>query len=220
MKKLTKAALLTLALAALPAASFAQPACGGTIVGDGVVVLGEIRGTGNLGICVRDPAGVVTLFPVPTCNTATPIGYVVRFSSSGGYGGPTAVAPAVIPVDCAGTWVDPWPATFLFGLWFTGYAGPDFAHGTPNRDYLHGNSYVVWPADAATDILCGYGDDDVLVGDLQVPLPPPAQFACLEGGIGGADQCHSGDKATCEIMTGFGAVIGGCGCGAAPPNIW
>lgn len=220
MKKFTRTALLTLALAALPAASFAQPACGGTIAGDGTVVLGEIRGTGTLGICVRDSMGVVTLFPVPTCNTATPVGYVIRFSSSGVYTGLTTIAPAVVPIDCVGTWVDPFPTTFLFGLWFTGYAGQDIAYGTPNRDYLHGNSYVVQPPDGVTDYLCGYGDDDVLVGDLQAPPPPPAQYACLQGGAGAADQCHSGDKAACEILSGWGAVIGGCGCGAAPPNIW
>ena len=220
MKKFTQTALLTLALAALPAASFATTACGGTITGDGTVVFGEVRGTGYLGICVRDPGGVVTYHAVTTCNTGTPIGEVIRISSSGVYAGVTTIAPAMVPVDCSGTWVDPFPTAFRFGLWFTGYAGQDIAYGTPNRDYLHGNSYVVWAADGVTDILCGYGDDDVLVGDLQSPLPPPAQYACLEGGAGAADQGHSGDKATCEILTGFGAVVGGCGCGAAPPNIW
>lgn len=218
MKKLTKAALLTLALTALPTASFA---CGGPFIGDGTVVLGEIRGTGSLGICVRDPAGVVSLISVPGCNNATPIGNVVRFSSSGGYAGVTRIAPAVIPVDCIGTWVDPFPATFLFGLWFTGLAGQDIAFGTPNRDYLHGNSNIVSPPDGVTDFLCGYGDDDVLVGDLQAPPPPPAQFACLQGGVGVADECHSGDKAaSCEILSGWGVAVAGCGCGAAPPNIW
>lgn len=218
MKKLAQAALLTLALAALPAASFAQPACGGTIAGDGTVVLGEVRGTGYLGICVRDPAGVVTLFPVPTCNMGTPIGQVIRFSSSGVYTGVTTIAPAVIPVDCAGTWVDPFPLAFNFGLWFTGYAGRDIAYGTPNRDYLHGNTYVAFAPDGAIDTLCGYEDDDVLVGDMEAV--PPALHACLEGGVGGADQCHNGRKATCEAVTGYGMPVLGCGCGMAPPNIW
>lgn len=218
MKKLTKAALFTLALTALPAASFAQPACGGTISDDGVVVLGEIRGTGELGICVRRPSGVVVLYPVPTCNVGTPTGQVIRFSSGGTYTGTTTIAPAVVPIFCNGTWVDPFPPAFNFGLWFTGYAGRDIAFGTPNRDYLHGNTYVAFTPDGAVDTLCGYEDDDVLVGDMEAISP--IVWACLEGGVGGADQCHNGVKAACELTSGYGFVAPNCDCGNAPPNIW
>ncbi len=223
MKQLVSA-LLPLGLAAgfalLPASAQAQPPCGGTIADDGTVVLGEVRGTGHLGVCVRRPAGLVVFYDVPTCNNATPIGQVFRFSSSGVYTGTTTIAPAVIPIDCNGTWVDPFPATFLFGLWFTGYAGTDVAYGTPHRDYLHGNTYVPWAPDGAADTLCGYDDDDVLVGDLEAIAP--AVYACLDGDINlaGGDQCHNGNKANCELASGYGAAVGGCGCGFAPPQIW
>jgi hypothetical protein len=222
MTKLASAALFCFALAALPAAVAAQPACAGTIADDGTVVLGEVRGTGHLGICVRRPTGAIAFYDVPTCNLATPIGYVLRFSSSGLFGGTTAIAPLLISVDCAGTWVDPFLPGFQFGLWFTGYAGADKAFGTPHRDYLHGNTYVAWAPDGASDTLCGYDDDDVLVGDLEA-VPAGPLRACLNGGINiaGGDTCHNGNHNSCETATGFGVPIGfDCGCGIGPPQIW
>ncbi len=222
MKKLTQAALLALTLlaAALPTAVQAQITCAGPFIEDGVVVYGEVRGTGHLGICARRPSGVIAFTNVPLCNVGTPIGQVFRVSGTAGWAGPSVIGPVVVPVNCLGTWIDPFPPAFQFGFWYTGLNGADIAYGTPNRDYLHGNGFAAGPVDGAPDTLCGYEDDDVLVGDLE-PLPLP--IACLNGGLNGApgDQCHNGDKFDCEVPTGYGVLIpGDCGCGFAPPNIW
>lgn len=221
MNKLAASSLLALALA-LPAtlAAAPPPACGGIIVDDGTLVFGEVHATGHLGVCARRPSGVIVFYDVPTCDTATPRGNVIRLSSSGGGTATTTVAPAVISINCGGVTIDPFPTAFQFGLWFTGYNATDIAYGTPNRDYLHGNSYVPWAVDGAADTLCGYGDDDVLVGDGE-PVAAGLE-ACMNGGAGLADHCANGYNLNCELFGGtylFPATTD-CGCGAAPPQIW
>lgn len=224
MKRIaSSAAFLLLGLAGLLGPG-ARPAaalpCSPLIAGDGVVVYGETRGTGNLGICVRGPFAMV-FHNVPGCNLGTPLGDFFQFTGTAAFAGVTVIGPVVAPVNCGGTWVDPFLPGFQFGMRFTGLTGMDIAYGTPNRDYLWGNDAIPAVPDGAPDTLCGYADDDMLVGDLEPS--PPAPRACLNGGphLGGGDQCDNGDRINCELMGGYGGpVIGDCGCGAAPPEIW
>lgn len=225
MKRLAQATLLlALAYAGLPAQVQAQPNCApGLIVEDGTIVYGETRATGNLGICVLRPSGVIAFINVPTCNLATPIGAAFRVSGSAAYAGASTIGQVVAPVNCGGTWIDPFLPAFQFGLWYTGLNGVDVAYGTQNRDYLHGNNVTAAGGpDNGADTLCGYDDDDVLVGDADF-VAAPALYACMNGGLhlGGGDDCHNGQKHACENNTGYGApILFACGCGAAPPEIW
>jgi hypothetical protein len=206
--------------------------------GGGVAVIGEddsVRGT--LAICHRLPSGTRVFVQIPSCGNGTPAGEMVKITDAGSNFSELRMGLVVEPggINCATAtgahWIRPFPASFLFGLRFTGYKGKDFVYGTPNNDELWTDSYSIpapvgGPYDPDPEPVCGYGGNDFLGGDYS-----PAnrsQEDCLNGGAGN-DVCHGGpdtlgqDTAySCE--TNYSVVtpvdLNTCGCGTAQPPLW
>lgn len=193
------------------------------------VVLGEEQvggvGTGQLAMCYRPAGGgPETYVVVHECSTATPEGN--QFFIWGTEGNDTA-GPLAKPILCDGTWMLPWNASFKFGLAAFMGSGSDTVYGTPNADTLFSYYQYAYPPmvlDASNDRLCGYGGDDVLMGDGDESAEASE---CLNGGPG-TDTCNGGDDGSafdtayaCEDTShAVTSTEATCSCGTEPPSFW
>jgi len=205
--------------------------------GDGVsglVVFGLVYGTTHLGVCEYTSAGggTWTLTEIAACDTSdastsnvylyddvvnasTKIGPVTR--SSG--------------IDCNGTQLMPFAASFAFGLTFDGKTGSDTVYGTAHSDYLRSNVGLVTTTDNNTyyEYLCGYDGNDVLTSHNFAASTGVG--TCLNGGLGGG----IGTTAECTVNSlrqidavydcntvanapGLSVNCDDCDCGSAPDD--
>lgn len=189
----------------------------GTYPNDFYVSLSPLR----LQACWRDQYGLWHLDTTSCTGTYTPAGDQVIVDTGEGddivVAHPDSAGNFTCPVS-TGVVVGPWVPGMDFGINALLGTGADTAYLSPNDDIaISGAATAV--DDGANDIMCGYGGDDILLGD----GTDGTDLECLDGGADtdvcygyGSDVSPDPDSAPrCETVNSASS-----GCSYIPPFLF
>ena len=176
--------------------------------GDDVIMIGRAYywngffwvpyGNNPLAICMI--SGGTTTFTVTDCDSADNGDGIHVY---GGDGDDIINAVTGDVFFCAGNPMGQWYSGWDIWPYMFGDDGADLLIGAAGKDLLISGSNVAnYPADGSHDWLCGYGGDDVLIGDND---DSTGDFECMDGGThwaGGGDYCYDPDASGTEYDQG------------------
>lgn len=221
-------------------ASASAAFCGQWFMGNGgrdLVIGVASDGSGNalssgghpyLALCERTGGGSLTYQDYPTGCTDTSEGAGDFIMIYGGTGddriGPLQSAAGEISCGL-GHHIMPF-SSWRVPMWAYGNYGTDLIYGTDGADGLT-SSDTNFTADSSNDVLCGFGGNDLLVGDYDSESAT-SHHECIDGGAGTntCDGVASSSPYTDAYVTSTCSTAAhltttsSCGCTAAAANFW
>lgn len=160
-------------------------------------IYGNTHSPAQLGACIDHGSGSMTYYTsVAACTTGSSQDYVEVDTGAGNDTvEPAPASPSYIA--CGGT-----PdshgcyqhavadCNFTFGISSRLGTGNDIGFGSPRHDAFYSNTdfippFTIYPADAAADLICGFGGNDILAGDFD---NSSSANECIYGGAA-TDEC-------------------------------